>query len=135
MLRFDAKRNGASKSVSHNFSSPYFDASMISYTLALMFTFAMTNIFKAAQPALLYLVPALLLTNIGLAYKRNEINLLVGYTEEDEEKVTDKSEQPDKVDEPSKTTAPKAEEPAGSAGAVEDERSPSPATRRRMKIK
>ena len=50
MLRFDAKQGLA--------GTPYFLSNMVAYTLGLATTVAVMHFFDAAQPALLYLVPA-----------------------------------------------------------------------------
>lgn len=58
-------------------SNNYFYAAMIAYTLALLACGASLWIFKAAQPALLYIVPALFIAVLGLGLIRGEIGLLM----------------------------------------------------------
>ena len=84
LLRFDVHNNRASR--------PYFWATYIAYILGLLFTIVVMHTFKSAQPALLYLVPAVLLTPITLALVRGELNQLFAYDEEallEEEKAED----------------------------------------------
>jgi hypothetical protein len=60
----------------------YFAATMFAYTLGLFATIAIMHHFKAAQPALLYLVPACLITPLVLALIRGEFSTLWNYSEE-----------------------------------------------------
>ena len=48
-------------------------------------TMAVMIFFNAAQPALLYLVPACLLSSLGCATIRGELSDLLAYSEEPEE--------------------------------------------------
>jgi minor histocompatibility antigen H13 len=85
LLRFDVHHNRTGK--------PYFWATYIAYLLGLLFTIVVMHTFKAAQPALLYLVPAVLLTPITLALVRGELKQLFAYDEEallEEDKKEDK---------------------------------------------
>ncbi|KAJ1445069.1 signal peptide peptidase-domain-containing protein [Pelagophyceae sp. CCMP2097] len=75
LLRFDARRR-----LQH---WPYFRAGMAGYVLGLATTLAVMYKFDAAQPALLYLVPAVLGASLLVAAKRNEVRLLLAF-EEDE---------------------------------------------------
>jgi len=45
--------------------------------------------FQHAQPALLYLVPACLITSFGLAVLRGEVTQLLAYQEESEKKKSE----------------------------------------------
>jgi len=74
LLRFDAHHGRASK--------PYFWAVYFAYIFGLVFTIVVMHTFKSAQPALLYLVPAVLLTPIMLAVVRGELTQLFAYDEE-----------------------------------------------------
>eukprot|EP01026_Neomeris_dumetosa_P071814 TRINITY_DN7279_c0_g1_i2.p2 TRINITY_DN7279_c0_g1~~TRINITY_DN7279_c0_g1_i2.p2 ORF type:complete len:366 (+),score=47.62 TRINITY_DN7279_c0_g1_i2:869-1966(+) len=58
MRRYD-KVNG--------YKTHYFESSYIGYCLGLLMTIVVMNIFQAAQPALLYIVPCVLLAVFGLA--------------------------------------------------------------------
>ena len=60
----------------------YFVATMIAYTVGLFATIAIMHHFKAAQPALLYLVPACLITPLALSLIRGEFSQLWNYSEE-----------------------------------------------------
>eukprot|EP00808_Paulinella_micropora_P030185 g12027.t1 len=87
LLRFDLKHE-------RHATAPYFWTSFFSYFLGLSTTLFVMNYFNAAQPALLYLVPALLLASLGTGLVRMEISTLVSYSEEEEEEdkaVADKS--------------------------------------------
>jgi minor histocompatibility antigen H13 len=64
---------------------PYFTAVMVAYVAGLVATILAMNIFEAAQPALIYLVPFCLLTVLALAAARGEFEDVWGYSEEDEE--------------------------------------------------
>ncbi len=57
-------------------STSYFHAGMIAYTLALFACGASLFIFHAAQPALLYIVPALFGAVGLIGYKRGELQML-----------------------------------------------------------
>ena len=57
-------------------SEVYFYSAMLAYTLSLLLCGACLWIFSSAQPALLYIVPALYITVLGLGMKRNELDLL-----------------------------------------------------------
>ena len=76
MLRLDHSRN---------FKSNYFKVTFISYCLGLVTTIAIMNIFMHAQPALLYLVPAVLGSTFLLALKRGEVSYIFNWSEEEEE--------------------------------------------------
>jgi minor histocompatibility antigen H13 len=64
------------------FSKIYFKASIVGYIIAMIVTVAMVTIFKHGQPALLYLVPAVLIALWGTALVRGEVLLMWGYTED-----------------------------------------------------
>jgi uncharacterized protein YacL len=90
---------------------PYFTAVMGAYVGGLIATILAMNIFDAAQPALIYLVPFCLLTVMGLAGAKGEFKEVWEYTEEDEEeegneKVKGKEEAP-KVEGAAATTEAK----------------------------
>jgi minor histocompatibility antigen H13 len=80
LLRFDVKRS-ANKRV---LSKLYFHTCYIFYILGLVATVAVMHIFQAAQPALLYLVPACLGSSFLLAILRGEVSQLLSYNEEAE---------------------------------------------------
>lgn len=86
-LRFDT-RSVPIKDLMPTTSLPYFYSAIIAYVLGLVATVIALNVFNAAQPALLYLVPACLIASLGFAAIRGEFKQLLDYTEEDEPKTT-----------------------------------------------
>lgn len=78
------------------FKKVYFKASLIGYVIGLITTLIVLNIFQHGQPALFYLVPAVLGSLWGTALVRGELTLMWGYTEDgsldqsDDEKVKEK---------------------------------------------
>jgi len=74
MLRFDAKQG-----LHH---MPYFYSNMAGYVLGLATTVAVMHFFDAAQPALLYLVPACVGASMLMAGARGEFKTLLNYSEE-----------------------------------------------------
>ncbi|PHZ11297.1 uncharacterized protein RHIMIDRAFT_216596 [Rhizopus microsporus ATCC 52813] len=89
-LRYDRhmswKRNPVGEFRSTDFPKPYFTACFIAYILGLVTTTAVMHIFNAAQPALLYLSPACILSVLITAAIRGELKELFLYTVEDEKK-------------------------------------------------
>ena len=79
------------------FPKVYFKASLVGYIIAMLVTLAIMNIYHHAQPALLYLVPGVLISLWGTAFIRGEWRLMYGYTEDgsldsepgDEKKMVD----------------------------------------------
>lgn len=69
MMRFDRRRS----------SNSYFFSQMILYVVGLGSTVAIMLAFQAAQPALLYLVPAALIAAFGTAWHRNELAQLIAF--------------------------------------------------------
>jgi len=65
-----------------SFSKPYFYTNFIFYIIGLITTIVVMHCFQAAQPALLYLVPACLGAAIGTAVVRGELSQLFSYSEE-----------------------------------------------------
>ncbi|QIW94558.1 hypothetical protein AMS68_000076 [Peltaster fructicola] len=64
------------------FPKPYFTASIIGYTSGMVATLAVMSTFQHAQPALLYLVPAVLSSVWGTAAVRGELRAMWLYSEE-----------------------------------------------------
>jgi hypothetical protein len=58
----------------HNFSTSYFNSVFAGYTFGLALTIVVMNVFNAAQPALLYIVPAVLGAVALHAWQRKELN-------------------------------------------------------------
>jgi hypothetical protein len=73
MLHFDA-RNGTGKR--------YFYSAMVGYTVGLGLTIFIMNHFKAAQPALLYIVPAVCLAVFSQAVVRGEVKALLSFSDD-----------------------------------------------------
>lgn len=73
MLRYD---------VEHKFKSNYFQSVFWGYVGGLGTTILVMNYFKAAQPALLYIVPAVLLTVAGHAALRGELSRVWQFQED-----------------------------------------------------
>jgi len=93
MLRFDRKKTfpklELNKLVQVGYNSiprVYFTASLVAYILGLLTTISVMHFFKAAQPALLYLVPFCLGVAFFTAVIRKEVGQLISYTEELPEK-------------------------------------------------
>lgn len=88
LLRFDA-HNAKVKyfptDVYANFPKPYFHSCLFGYMLGMVTTMFVMIYFKAAQPALLYLVPACLGSSFLCALVRGEVKDMLAYTEEVEE--------------------------------------------------
>ena len=88
LLRFDAHQaqQPIDKVDMHaSFPKPYFHSCLIAYVLGLITTLFVMIQFNAAQPALLYLVPACLGSSFGCAMLRGEVKELLAYSEEEEE--------------------------------------------------
>ena len=85
LLRLDAVRaNIPLKQGLENlsFMKPYFFINVICYALGLLTTVLVMYFFNAAQPALLYLVPACLGGSLAVGLARNELSVLFAYDEE-----------------------------------------------------
>jgi len=86
LLRFDA--DNARLPVKFNlfasFPKPYFHTCLAAYMVGLATTLLVMIQFNAAQPALLYLVPACLGSTMACAWWRGEVKLLLDYTEGEE---------------------------------------------------
>ncbi|XP_023017914.2 signal peptide peptidase [Leptinotarsa decemlineata] len=82
LLRFDHSLKRQTKT--------YFHASVIAYFLGLMATIFVMHVFKHAQPALLYLVPACIGTPLGLALLKGDLTAMFKYEDSTEEKTEEK---------------------------------------------
>jgi len=85
LLRFDAVQAGV-KGLSgehQQFQKPYFHWNIVFYALGLVVTLYVMHAFKAAQPALLYLVPACLLASLFVALVQGNFSTLLAYNEEE----------------------------------------------------
>jgi minor histocompatibility antigen H13 len=88
LLRFDAEQARAdpTRGAVGSFSRPYFCAVLVAYIVGLVTTVLAMERFKAAQPALLYLVPAVLGTTLLVGAARGELKALFAYSEETNDK-------------------------------------------------
>ena len=86
LLRFDAVQAGIKglNGADTPFSKPFFHSNIIFYALGLYVTLYVMNTFKAAQPALLYLVPACLGASLGAAMYTGSWKALLAYNEEED---------------------------------------------------
>lgn len=85
-------RNPVGEFRSTDFPKPYFTACAIAYVVGLATTMLVMHMFHAAQPALLYLSPACILSALVTAAVRGELKDLFAYTtaeEEDDKKKDD----------------------------------------------
>ncbi|TKA69865.1 hypothetical protein B0A55_08922 [Friedmanniomyces simplex] len=64
-----------------SFPKPYFYASMIGYTVGMLTTLVVMSVYQHAQPALLYLVPGVLVSLWGTALVRGEVMAMWGFSE------------------------------------------------------
>merc|ERR1711865_948535 len=99
LLRFDAenaKMPSDKVNIFHSFPKPYFHTALIAYVLGLGVTLFVMFYFKAAQPALLYLVPACLGSSFLCAITKGELTLLLAYSEEEEEEEEEDEKQDDR---------------------------------------
>lgn len=82
------------------FPKVYFYASVVGYVVGMIVTLVVLNVFNHAQPALLYLVPGVLIAVWGTALCRGELKLIWNYTEaetmdDEEEKPKDRKDSKD----------------------------------------
>jgi minor histocompatibility antigen H13 len=102
LLRFDATNANMpvdKVNIYQNFPKPYFYSAMIAYFFGLVTTLLVMIQFKAAQPALLYLVPACLGSSFLCAVVRGEVTALLEYSEEEEEEQEEKKDGEEKEEE------------------------------------
>lgn len=67
----------------HEFEQPYFKAALCAYILGLGITIVVMHTMQAAQPALLYLSPACILSTLVTARSRGELESVWQHVEED----------------------------------------------------
>uniref|UniRef100_A0A336LH20 CSON007940 protein n=1 Tax=Culicoides sonorensis TaxID=179676 RepID=A0A336LH20_CULSO len=72
-------------------SNAYFNATFLAYFLGLLTTIFIMHVFKHAQPALLYLVPACMAAPFLLALCKGDVKALIAYEDHPEEKEEKKS--------------------------------------------
>jgi len=93
LLRFDAVRATINPKGAEylSFPKPFFYGNIIAYAFGLFVTVFVMYYFQAAQPALLYLVPACLGASLIVSYSLGAFNELCAY-DEDTKKVETNSE-------------------------------------------
>jgi minor histocompatibility antigen H13 len=130
-LRFDhnlyLKKNPNAKKYS-SFPTPYFNTCFTAYILGLITTIVIMHTFKAAQPALLYLSPACILSVLITGIVKNQLKEVFNYTAEDSDeekknKVGDKKKSSDseKDDEQTKYRKIRSTEVSGATGSTEED--------------
>jgi hypothetical protein len=95
LLRFDASNASIAEvptNIHATFPKPYFHSCLVAYVFGLATTLYVMIVFKAAQPALLYLVPACLISSFACAIIRGEMKTLMEYSEEVEEEENNGAE-------------------------------------------
>ena len=94
LLRFDAHRAKIKAMTAHHasFSKTYFHVNILAYAAGLVCTVWVMYYFKAAQPALLYLVPACLGSSLFQSLIRGELTELLAYDEEVKKEEVKKEE-------------------------------------------
>lgn len=75
LAKWDAVVQGSGKAN----SGVYLNVTMVAYTLSLITTVGVMLVFNAAQPALLYIVPFVMIASMGLALVRGEFKELWNY--------------------------------------------------------
>ena len=88
LLRFDVhqhKIRSGKKAGKSNVAKNYFIPTYFAYFCGLVTTIAVMHTFKAAQPALLYLVPYCVIVSFLTAVTRGEVKQLYEYSEDVEE--------------------------------------------------
>jgi len=98
LLRFDYRMvlKLFQESKKNSLSKPYFSSTFLAYIIGLVMTIFVMHTFKAAQPALLYLVPCCLGASLFMALIRGEFNTLWNYSEENKiqkKKIKEKKQQ------------------------------------------
>jgi minor histocompatibility antigen H13 len=93
-LRFDHHRylaspEGKKNPGSRSFAKPYFYSAFAAYILGLATTMFVMHTFKAAQPALLYLSPACILSTIITSVVLGEWDQVMAFSDEDDSKKTE----------------------------------------------
>ncbi|TRM69825.1 signal peptide peptidase-domain-containing protein [Schizophyllum amplum] len=81
-LRYDFVKAGRPRT---SYAKPYFTAAIIAYVLGLTTTMVVMHTFKAAQPALLYLSPACVLSFVFTGLARGELQTAWAWSDEPEE--------------------------------------------------
>lgn len=103
-LRYDLfKHHEANRKSFHHLQSypkPYFVVSIISYFIGLLLTVSVLYVYQVGQPALLYIVPCLILGVSLLSLIRGEFGQILNYSEDIEEPTKEESEDQDSDQDP-----------------------------------
>lgn len=93
-LRYDHHRHLSGTPTLHkaSFPKPYFRATLLAYILGLVTTMTVMHVFHAAQPALLYLSPACILSFVVTAGLRGELGEAWSWNDEPEDQPKGGSE-------------------------------------------
>ncbi|KLO18374.1 hypothetical protein SCHPADRAFT_866725 [Schizopora paradoxa] len=89
-LRYDFNRSKR-KAITEPFAKPYFTSALTAYVLGLVTTMTVMHTFKAAQPALLYLSPACILSFFATALARGELKEAWAWSDGPEESKDNKT--------------------------------------------
>ncbi|KAH8273668.1 hypothetical protein KR018_007992 [Drosophila ironensis] len=101
LLRFDDSKKRKTRI--------YFYSTLTAYFLGLLATIFVMHVFKHAQPALLYLVPACMGTPLLVALIRGELKVLFAYEDHPEEKPENEKKKKDKEEGSSSSSSKKKE--------------------------
>lgn len=96
LLRYDAHKANLpvlpnNVDIHASFAKPYFHSCLIAYVFGMGLTMFIMVWFEAAQPALLYLVPACLGSSLTCAAVKGDLKALFAYSEESEEEEEDET--------------------------------------------
>ncbi|KIK67467.1 hypothetical protein GYMLUDRAFT_872974 [Collybiopsis luxurians FD-317 M1] len=92
-MRYDYHLHLKSGNSGATFRKPYFYAAFVAYIIGLVTTMSVMHFFKAAQPALLYLSPACILSFVITALYRGEFSDAWSWIDEPESNVKAKGKQ------------------------------------------
>lgn len=111
--RFWTKSNLRSKELQvKSFPKPYFHAGVSGYLIGMIFTLIVMQVAQHAQPALLYLVPGVLISLWGTALFKGDLKLFWAYTEGEEVEGNDKKEKTEDKDKKGKDGQERKPNPA-----------------------
>ncbi|KAG8907443.1 hypothetical protein FRB99_004238 [Tulasnella sp. 403] len=122
-LRYDQARFLAKgpKSRAHgDFRKPYFITILVSYIVGLAATMAILHFTQHAQPALLYLSPACLLSFFLVAAIRGELSEAWNWSEERKQDPDEPEVEPSLIESPQQTTHAEASQRPGEGAVVAD---------------
>ena len=102
--RFWLGHTNATKLEGGSFPKPYFHASVTGYIIGMLCTIGIMHFAQHAQPALLYLVPSVLISLWGTAYLKGQFQLMWHYSEDEQAKSKEEKEQKSQ-DQPSYATS------------------------------